>query len=1081
MARPRVNFVHPLLRARDYQNRPEFDRLCDWWRRSGQGVCALVGIGGAGKTAVADRFLRVLPGAMADDPNLPKDDTLSEPGGVFIFSFYDAPSPDKFIAELAAWLEDRPPDDRATTYSSEQTIRLLQGAGDCLLVLDGLEKVQDPGLRGGAFGEITDGRLRDFVLRLAEGCLPGVRAIITTRFRPYDPLAERSPLYWPIPVEQLDPRAAVALLRRRGVRRGTDNQLEAVARDQGLHALSVDLAGGYIAHFCDGDPARLPPDPHDQPAAAADAALDPRIAAIRKQERKFARLAERYTEALAQSDPAAVALLQRVCLFRLGVDARTLASIFTGEGRDEISGPELAKLSFEELAGKLQKLAAMRLIEVSGAEKREDPSVELGASSFSIHPAVRGGFLAGLDAETAQRGHNAAREGLTASLGGIPGSVTNASDPATLDLLEEIVYHTLAADHANDAWHIYRHRMGGYRNLGHRLGAYQRGERICRAFAAGRAPQTAPLADGLPEHRQASFINEWALYLIELGRLDAAARCFGRGNESPLAQENLKHASTGHRNLADALVLAGRLMAGLRSAEEALRLAERADDAEGRYKSHAYRGHARALCGDTNAALADFRDVLYEQHKAEGKTDRPLWNLPGIWHSVLLVRLAQHEKATRLTEANRNILCENFGEQHHDIPKCDYILADLARERGDLPGARKRLAEALDWAIAHDAKESLCWSALVRAKIELSRGRCADQSKGADTSNGPHSGPYDEARAAIKDGLRIARDCGFGIFHIDLLMLRVQVALHEGRAVDAERDVRLALDQGVQPPAESGLPELLAATDKECGYAWGIAEARHLLAEALLLRAAQKLGSRTYKPRSRKTPPDVRKLITSARAELQKCARLRKRIQDPKQKDTQEVLDRLNDGVLTNYPLEPAPVEDTPRGPVTEPPQDDPDETGIGSKSVAKKHVFLSYCRDNATEVAKLRDDLIAAGEAVWWDRDILPGEDWKFAIRQAMKDCYAVVLCVSMETEARATSGIFPEALDAIAAYREYAPGGIFLIPVRLSSCEIPPFEIDGTRTLDRLQYVDLFPAAQRSAGLQRLIQSLQATPHHP
>jgi len=148
---------------------------------------------------------------------------------------------------------------------------------------------------------------------------------------------------------------------------------------------------------------------------------------------------------------------------------------------------------------------------------------------------------------------------------------------------------------------------------------------------------------------------------------------------------------------------------------------------------------------------------------------------------------------------------------------------------------------------------------------------------------------------------------------------------------------------------------------------------------------------------------------------------------------------------------------------------------------VAKKHVFLSYCHDNATEVTKLRDDLMAAGEAVWWDQDILPGEDWKLAIRQAMKDSYAVVLCLSKETEARATSGIFPEVLDAIAAYREYAPGGIFLIPVRLSKYKIPPFEIDGTRTLDRLQYVDLFPAAKWNAGLQRLIQSLQKTPHHP
>ncbi len=97
------------------------------------------------------------------------------------------------------------------------------------------------------------------------------------------------------------------------------------------------------------------------------------------------------------------------------------------------------------------------------------------------------------------------------------------------------------------------------------------------------------------------------------------------------------------------------------------------------------------------------------------------------------------------------------------------------------------------------------------------------------------------------------------------------------------------------------------------------------------------------------------------------------------------------------------------------------------------------------------------------------------------MKDSYAVVLCLSKETDARATTGIFPEALDAIAAYREYAPGSIFLIPVRLSECTIPPIEIDATRTLDRLQRVDLFPAAEWSKGLQRLIKALQATPHHP
>ena len=58
--------AHRLLTARDWQDRPEFDDLCQWWREDGFGLCALVGIGGAGKTAIADRFLQVLPGGYPD-------------------------------------------------------------------------------------------------------------------------------------------------------------------------------------------------------------------------------------------------------------------------------------------------------------------------------------------------------------------------------------------------------------------------------------------------------------------------------------------------------------------------------------------------------------------------------------------------------------------------------------------------------------------------------------------------------------------------------------------------------------------------------------------------------------------------------------------------------------------------------------------------------------------------------------------------------------------------------------------------------------------------------------------------------
>ncbi|MEL6225035.1 MAG: toll/interleukin-1 receptor domain-containing protein, partial [Cyanobacteria bacterium J06627_8] len=146
-----------------------------------------------------------------------------------------------------------------------------------------------------------------------------------------------------------------------------------------------------------------------------------------------------------------------------------------------------------------------------------------------------------------------------------------------------------------------------------------------------------------------------------------------------------------------------------------------------------------------------------------------------------------------------------------------------------------------------------------------------------------------------------------------------------------------------------------------------------------------------------------------------------------------------------------------------------------------KKHIFLSYCRDNKQAVTALYADLIKAGEQVWWDQDILPGQDWKLEIRKAMKDAYAVLICFSKETQARTTTGIYPEALDAIGEFRNYAPGNIFLIPVRLSECDIPMFEIGPTRTLADLQYIDLFPAAQRDKAFQKLIRSLQLAPNRP
>ena len=50
------------------------------------------------------------------------------------------------------------------------------------VVLDGLEKIQDDGARGGVFGRIENGHLRDLALRASRGYFPRLSLLITTRF-----------------------------------------------------------------------------------------------------------------------------------------------------------------------------------------------------------------------------------------------------------------------------------------------------------------------------------------------------------------------------------------------------------------------------------------------------------------------------------------------------------------------------------------------------------------------------------------------------------------------------------------------------------------------------------------------------------------------------------------------------------------------------------------------------------------------------------------------------------------------------------------------------------------------------------
>ncbi|MBI4660729.1 MAG: hypothetical protein HY735_17975 [Verrucomicrobia bacterium] len=897
-----------LLSAGYWQDRLEYFSLRDWWRQGRQSVCILEGVGGAGKTAIVERFLRSLPEAL---PQQAGDKTLPQPDGVFVFSFDEAAaSTTQFFASLLGWLSEEYCDFKGSRQvprgnSAFESLRqLLEGLAPTnrrrLIIIDGFEHAQTTEARNDSqLRWIKDGDLRDLLLWLAGGYLAGIQAIVTTRYAIPELLRSPQLSCGRIPVESISEEAGLALLKEHRVE-STEDRLRILVRECGGHALMVDLAGSYIANFFAGRLEEVP--------GLLERMQDTTRTGTKLSSLPVSQLAERfeqivawYRQGLTERHPPALAVLERICLFRKGVSERTLVSIFSGKARKSASGVGLAALSRKELHRALGVLEDYRLLGMR-PRVRTDPQ---GRSShvLTAHPLILEGFLKHGDKEQMQMARQAIVSFLERKLGvtlkrlasskkfdDTCWAVKRRYGFKCLNELEEVLHQALQLGRWQDAFAVYKRGMGAFPGLANGAIDYFRGATLTEMLSAFYRQQ--PSREWPAE--MCRVINDAAGFSRQLGDLMSAEAHYRTAFKVSvkLPQDEAEDRWIAQRNLVNLHLLRGQLRQVCESAKRLFVDTKTLPEGDRRrldsdlvaYTNLAYTCFLRGSVGE---GMALFGKAKHLESQLKSKEPRFL-AFPSIWFAMSLIR---RRKGSDLQLANEELQrIKNTGKKRGwaRIGRwASLVESRLKLAQEDLAAAGRELKRYEDFASGAQEMVASLLSGITLAQIASLKRDVPDR-------------VLDRVGIALSQ----ARSAGYGIYHIDLLIERARLHILRGAPQPALDDLTIALDTGIHPTRKSGLPVLLAATDPECWYAWAIAEGRHLRAQALLLQAAQRLGrsdssSTTFKA----LPAQVRRWISSARTELEKCRALRKSIQDPRVHETEKLLKDLNRGVQMRPPL----------------------------------------------------------------------------------------------------------------------------------------------------------------------------------
>ncbi len=217
-----------------------------WAQRESTHILSLIAFGGSGKTSLVAKWMT---------------DSLAAKGwpGVdryFDWSFYSQgsreasqSSADLFLSEALKFFGDPDPTLGGPHDRGERLAGLIK-QHHALLILDGLEPLQFPGIDKARPGELKDEGLRTLLVNLAMGH-PGL-CIVTSRESISDLRPFRTGVCPEEELNMLNQDAAISLLRYLQIN-GTDEELVKACEEVGGHALTLKMLGRFLADAHGGD------------------------------------------------------------------------------------------------------------------------------------------------------------------------------------------------------------------------------------------------------------------------------------------------------------------------------------------------------------------------------------------------------------------------------------------------------------------------------------------------------------------------------------------------------------------------------------------------------------------------------------------------------------------------------------------------------------------------------------------------------------------------------------------------------------------------------------------------------------